>query len=224
MLGKLSTEPVVRGLNPRITDYPTQTDGAWAFVVSGRVDVGQVVNFFYVTIRNTRTNVVATDVAKSGYFAVAFADLTRKDVIQIGDRLEVVVRDQTGEIASETFTYTVTEEFIRQAFMPITLLGVGKPRQSQLLQNYPNPFNPETWIPYQLSEPTGVVIRIYDAKGGLVRILDLGQRAVGFYLGRSRAAYWNGHNAAGEKVASGLYFYQLQAGDFNAIRRLVIVK
>jgi flagellar hook assembly protein FlgD len=93
-----------------------------------------------------------------------------------------------------------------------------------LLQNYPNPFNPETWIPYQLSEPASVVIRIYNAQGQLIRTLDVGQRSAGFYLGRTKAAYWDGKNEAGEKVASGIYFYQLYAGDFSSIRRMLILK
>lgn len=58
----------------------------------------------------------------------------------------------------------------------------------------------------------------------LVRTLDLGHRKVGFYLDRTRAAYWGGLNSTAEKVASGIYFYRLQAGDFNAMRRMVIVK
>ena len=93
-----------------------------------------------------------------------------------------------------------------------------------LLQNYPNPFNPETWIPYQLSEPAEVVIRIYNVTGQLVRTLDLGLLGPGFYLGHSKAAYWNGLNSAGEDVASGIYFYQLRAGDFSSTRRMLIVK
>jgi len=212
--------------------YPTQTDGAWAFVVSGRLEedsqtseVSEDLGSFYlVTVRNTRTNAVATDVIRSGYFAAAFADLTRKNVVEVGDSLEVQVRDQTGEIASETFTYTVTAETIRQAFLPITLKNIEKPRRNLLLQNYPNPFNPETWIPYQLREPALVVMHIYDVKGQLARTLDLGQRAAGFYLGRTKAAYWDGKNEVGEKVASGVYFYQIKTGDFTATRRMVIVK
>jgi hypothetical protein len=58
----------------------------------------------------------------------------------------------------------------------------------------------------------------------LVRILDLGHRKAGFYVGRTRAAYWDGRNDTGEKVASGMYFYQLRAGDFSATRRMLIVK
>jgi hypothetical protein len=209
-----------------------QSDGAWAFVVSGKIEDSSTKacpersrrDGYQVTIRNTRTHEVATDVVREGYFAAAFADLTRKNVVQIGDRLEVQVKNQAGEIASEILTYTVPEEFIRQAFLPITLKDVGKPSHNLLLQNYPNPFNPETWIPYQLREPTEVVIRIYNVKGGLVSRLNVGQREAGFYLGRTKAAYWDGLNSAGEKVASGIYFYQLKAGDFSAMRRMVILK
>jgi len=208
--------PVVRGLNPRTTD------GAWAFVVSGRLDVEQVANLFHVTVRNTRTDAVATEIARAGYFAAAFADLTRKSVIEVGDRLEVTVR--TDEFVSDPFLYTVTPENIRQAFLPITLKNVEIPRQSLLLQNYPNPFNPETWIPYQTKEPAEVVIRIYNLRGQLVRTLSLGHRKAGFYLGRSRAAYWDGLNSSGEKVASGAYFYQIEAGNFSATRKMLIVK
>jgi hypothetical protein len=212
-----------------------QTDGAWAFVVSGRILECEKALFaslsslrsklpFAVTVRNTRTNAVATDVVRSGYFAAAFADPNRKNVVQIGDRLEVQVKDRTDEIVSDTLSYTVTSESIRQAFLPVVLKHVGIPRQSLLLQNYPNSFNPETWIPYQLREPADVVIRIYNANGQLVRTLDLRYRAAGFYLGRTKAAYWDGRNNAGEKVASGVYFYQLQAGDFSATRRMLVLK
>ena len=93
-----------------------------------------------------------------------------------------------------------------------------------LLPNYPNPFNPETWIPYQLSEPAEVTVSIYSVDGRLVRTLELGQMPSGVYRSRSRAAYWDGRNAQGESVASGVYFYTLRAGDFSATRKLVIRK
>ena len=97
-------------------------------------------------------------------------------------------------------------------------------RRDQLLQNYPNPFNPETWIPYQLAEDTSVSISIYDTTGKLVRTLSLGFQSEGFYNSRSRAAYWDGRNALGERVASGIYFYQLTTPTFQQTRRLVILK
>lgn len=98
------------------------------------------------------------------------------------------------------------------------------PVASQLEQNYPNPFNPETWIPYQLSEASPVVIQIYDAKGTLVRELDLGVREAGYYHSQGRAAYWDGRNMFGERVASGAYFYRLQTADDSATRKMIILK
>jgi hypothetical protein len=199
------------------------TDSAWAFVVSGTMR-RETSNGYLVTVRNTRTNAVATDVVRNGYFAAALADLSRQSIVEVGDKLELTLTDTTGDLASEPVQLTVTQEAISQAFVPMKLKNIGKPRQSVLQQNYPNPFNPETWLPYQLKEAAPVTIQIYDAQGGLVRTLDLGQRAAGFYTSRSRAAYWDGKNAAGEPVASGVYFYQLRAGDFSATRRLAVVK
>jgi hypothetical protein len=98
------------------------------------------------------------------------------------------------------------------------------PESFALLQNYPNPFNPETWIPYQLPAPADVTISIYDVSGRLVRHLDIGFQEAGFYLKRESAAYWDGKNNTGESVASGLYFYHLQAGDASAIRKMLILK
>ena len=104
------------------------------------------------------------------------------------------------------------------------LLASLMPKKTVLLANYPNPFNPETWIPYQLSKPAEVTVTIYAANGAVVRMLDLGHRRAGSYDSRGRAAYWDGRNAAGESVASGVYFYTLSAGDFKATRKMVIRK
>ena len=93
-----------------------------------------------------------------------------------------------------------------------------------LLSNYPNPFNPETWIPYQLSAAAEVTVTIHSSDGKLVRTLELGQMPAGVYSDKERAAYWDGRNAAGEPVASGVYFYTLTAGDFKATRKMVIRK
>ena len=104
------------------------------------------------------------------------------------------------------------------------LLASLKPEATALLANYPNPFNPETWIPYQLAKPAEVTVSIHSADGKLVRTLALGQLPTGVYQNRSRAAYWDGRNAQGELVASGVYFYTLSAGDFKATRKMVIRK
>ena len=104
------------------------------------------------------------------------------------------------------------------------LLSALTPKATVLLPNYPNPFNPETWIPYHLAHAADVQVTIYDTKGAVVRWLDLGYQPAGYYTDRAKAAYWDGRNESGESVASGVYFYQLRAGGYSALRRMVIVK
>ena len=108
--------------------------------------------------------------------------------------------------------------FLEQLLVALT------PKETVLLPNYPNPFNPETWIPYQLAKDADVTLHIYAVNGTLVRTLALGHQAAGIYQNRSRAVYWDGRNAFGEPVASGLYFYTLTAGDFTATRKMLIRK
>ena len=109
------------------------------------------------------------------------------------------------------------------AAAPAVLSAVA-PEQTALLPNYPNPFNPETWIPYHLAKPAEVTITITEANGAVVRTLVLGYQRAARYDSRHRAAYWDGRNAAGEPVASGMYFYTLTAGKFTATRKMLILK
>jgi Leucine-rich repeat (LRR) protein len=103
------------------------------------------------------------------------------------------------------------------------------PTKSALLQNFPNPFNPETWIPFQLAQNSDVIIQIYDVRGRLVREMALGKKASGIYHNKDSAAYWDGKNAQGETVASGVYLYTIKASDekkgsFVATRKMVMLK
>ena len=137
-----------------------------------------------------------------------------------------------------TLTAVEVEDWLTQAQQtaltdPVYLRGIAAleqllaaltPKETVLLPNYPNPFNPETWIPYYLARAADVQVTIYDAKGAMVRQLDLGHQPTGYYTNRSKAAYWDGRNESGESVASGVYFYQFRAGDYSAARRMVIVK
>ena len=104
------------------------------------------------------------------------------------------------------------------------LLVLFIPEETALLHNYPNPFNPETWIPYHLANSSDVTITIYDMHGTVVRQLNLGHQREGYYTSKVRAAYWDGRNAVGERVASGIYFYQLRADDLSYLRKMVILK
>ena len=127
-------------------------------------------------------------------------------------------------------------EFVKSTDLPLTVIDAlgnaapsmipidAVPSETTLSANYPNPFNPETWIPYQLSNTSDVKITIYDTRGTVVRQLELGHQPAGYYTNRSRAAYWDGRNDFGERVSSGLYFYQLKTDNMSLLRKMVILK
>ena len=104
------------------------------------------------------------------------------------------------------------------------LVTETRPEKTQLFANYPNPFNPETWIPYELATDTHVKITIYNTQGVVIRTLQFGHQSAGYYTERDRAAYWDGRNALGEQVASGVYFYQLETDEMSSMRKMVILK
>ena len=203
------------------TELPQE---AWAFVVSGHLKGKPAFDGYKVIVRNLRTNSVITTSVQGDYFAAATADLDRRSVVRVGDVVELRVIGPDGNFESQTLTFKVTPESLSNAVLSVNLDSIGQPTQNLLLQNYPNPFNPETWIPYQLAEDSSVSVSIYDTTGQLIRTLSLGFQSAGFYNSRERAAYWDGRNALGERVASGIYFYQLTTPAFQQTRRLVIVK
>ena len=145
--------------------------------------------------------------------AVAVAKLPKVSREEVQKQIDLLIASNNESLtAQQTLTYLQS------------LLEVVTPGKTRLLANYPNPFNPETWIPYQLATDSHVQITIYNAAGNLVRTLTLGHQTEGYYTDRSRAAYWDGRNATGERVASGVYFYVLTADQFSATRKMLILK
>ncbi len=173
------------------------------------------------------------------------ADVNGDNIVSITDILLIAAALENSNGAPSTYSQSITSisatevtQWLNQAQQlnlntPTLQRGIAILKQllahlslkkTALLPNYPNPFNPETWIPYQLEEAAEVTIRIYSSDQQLVRTLVLGNQPAGIYQSQSSAAYWDGKNEYGEPVASGIYFYTLTAGKFNATRRMVIKK
>ena len=93
------------------------------------------------------------------------------------------------------------------------------PMVAALHQNYPNPFNPSTEIRFDIPTARDVKLRIYNQLGQTVRTLVDHRMKAGTYTFE-----WDGSNQAGQGVASGVYFYNLQAGDFRDLRKMTLVK
>ncbi len=108
-----------------------------------------------------------------------------------------------------------TETFAQQNNEEIPLVPV----QYRLKQNYPNPFNSGTIIQYQLGKRTPVEMSIFDILGRKVRTLINEKQTTG-----SHSIHWNGLNDSEIQVASGVYFYRLEAGNFIDSKKLLIVR
>ena len=140
-------------------------------------------------------------------------DFTALNVDMIQEQIDILLASSDTSLAGQR-----TLAYLQH------ILASARPDETVLLANYPNPFNPETWIPYHLATGTDVQVNIYNTQGTLVRMLTLGHQSAGYYTSRSRAAYWDGRNALGERVASGIYFYQLQTDKISQMRKMVILK
>ena len=92
-------------------------------------------------------------------------------------------------------------------------------RTVELQQNYPNPFNPATRIDFYVPRNVYVTMSVYDVAGRLIRTLVDNPVQTGHH-----SVVWNGVDARGESVSSGVYFYRMIAGDRTITRKLVVVK
>ena len=182
---------------------------------------------FRVTVKNLSTGRMHTGVVGDdgvGY-QLTFVDMERGRAAEIGDILEISAQSANPLIGVEPLRYTVTAEDVKRSYIQLDeLVAYEIPAKTVLLPNYPNPFNPETWIPYRLSSDADVSVTIYDLGGGVVRRLNAGHRVAAVYERRDKAVYWDGRTEFGERVASGIYFYHLSAGDYSATRKMVISK
>ena len=152
------------------------------------------------------------------------------DVIALGG----FIPSETGEIFSVAFSDTdhqtagLTLEQVetadRDGNVRIEAAKVNRialPKAYTLSQNSPNPFNPSTTIKYQVPEGDAarVQIVVYNLRGQKVITLVDELKESGDY-----SVNWNGHSTSGQRVSSGVYFYRMSAGEFTAMRKMVIVK
>ncbi len=227
------TGDIIPAVPPNITitvgEYP-----AWDVNQDGRVSIQDLVLVARDLGLGTPAN-LRTDVNRDGVINIQDLILV---ATHIGESTDTNAAPTILTMENKELTPAVVQTWIDQAKREDDgslafrqgienlekLLASLIPEKTALLANYPNPFNPETWIPYQLAAPADVTLTIYAIDGSVVRTLALGHQLPGIYQNRSRAAHWDGKNALGEPVASGLYFYTLTAGDFTATRKMLIRK
>jgi len=122
------------------------------------------------------------------------------------------------EAQRHNYTY-ILEKWFEE---PLDVGDEGKgalPREFALYQNYPNPFNPATLIKFDLPKPTHVKLEIFNLLGQRVTKLVDEARNAGRY-----SFIWDGNNQSGEEVASGVFFYRIEAGDYTKVRKMTILR
>ncbi|MDE0300847.1 MAG: T9SS type A sorting domain-containing protein [Candidatus Poribacteria bacterium] len=141
------------------------------------------------------------------------------ETIYVADRYDL----RMFKINEHLFELSVEDPTVFQKPPSVTRSSIAL-YTNRLGQNFPNPFNPETWIPYEIESGAYVTIQIFDNRGLLIRQLDMGHQKAGEYVTRANAVYWDGRNEVGEPISSGIYFYQISAGDFISSRKMAILK
>ncbi len=101
----------------------------------------------------------------------------------------------------------------------VTAPEANTPKEFSLSQNHPNPFNPETIIDYQLPISCHVAITIYNTLGQEIRTLIHGEQQAGYHQ-----LVWDGRDNSGQQVGSGIYLYQMRAGEFGALKKMVLIQ
>jgi hypothetical protein len=148
--------------------------------------------------------------------AVGDGELLRVTVRLHRDGFPESLRLQDGRLVSSSYE-SAPLKFLRDP----SLLAV--PDQFALAQNYPNPFNPTTTIPFSVPAfgaamvPTSV--EIFNAIGQRVKVLLRESVQPGYHR-----AVWEGDDAAGRQVGSGLYFYRVKVGESQHVKRMMLVK
>ena len=193
------------------------------------VDNPQSVGGADIKIAYNTMALVATGVDSAGQDTILAANIDTPGVVQFSTTnlnafdQELLATIHFKALQPDQATVELREmEFFGLNSFPIDAIII--PDKNLLGQNFPNPFNPETWIPYQLKDESAVTVKIYDVSGRLVRTIDLGQKSPGIYVTREQAAYWDGRNSFGERMASGLYFYTLRTKSYTQTKRMLLVK
>ena len=111
----------------------------------------------------------------------------------------------------------ILENFFNESEIPVSISENSEIIYSyNLYQNYPNPFNPSTTISYDLVKESKVELNIFNLLGQKVKTLVNEVQNTG-----KKSVMWNGENSSGGTVSSGIYFYNINVGDWTQIRKMI---
>ena len=210
-LGELQALPDGRMCLPILID---EMDG----VVAGEMSLsfpGDAGDVTISTSELTSGYLLASNV-QDGRIRTSFAGA--QSSVGPGPVLEIVFDESDAELLSSLRLERVS---LNEGSIPvrITERAAETPKAYRLSQNYPNPFNPQTTISYDVAKTGAVRLSVYALTGQLVRTLVDGECPAGRY-----SVMWDGTDDVGRDVASGVYLCRMEAGQYSAVRKLVLVR
>jgi hypothetical protein len=162
------------------------------------------------------TSNLTVDVARKEGNEGSFVPIQRPEIIEEGNQF--VFHDRST-VPEKTYTYWIVILEGGAAATSFQTTITTPALQLALDQNRPNPFNPTTTISFVLPREMDVKLSIYDIRGRrIVTLLD-GTGSAG-----SKEVVWDGKDANGNQVGSGVYFYRLQAGKDTQTRKMILLK
>jgi hypothetical protein len=169
----------------------------------------------------TGTKIGSFQLTRDGQFGFmpVYSDAGMNEAItgvKAGDKFTLKV---DGVEAAETFTWTTTGDRIEVGRLTSGASTGSLPGSFSLAQNYPNPFNPSTTISFSLPVKGTARIEIFNVLGKLVAVPFEGAAEAG-----DHEVVWDGKNATGEAVASGVYFYRLTADKYTDTKKMMLLK
>jgi hypothetical protein len=164
--------------------------------------------------------------AKNGILKIGIFDLTGRHMIPAGEgalvKLSIAGSNPTSLEIQKAILVDKHAQSFEVTILPKEENQATPPQDFTLFQNYPNPFNPATSIQFTVGSgqlPVPTTLNIYNIRGQLVRTLVDEQKSSGTY-----EVIWDGKDNLGNEVASGVYFYKLQAGDYTETKKMILMK
>ncbi len=213
-------------VDPTAFGLPVGDNGS-AILMNG---AGKAAEYTFIGTK-VRVYVITNPNGQSGHIIID-ADTVAKDLSWFSNpSAENVLLFESADLGEGTHTLKVLSggkgvdvDYIEILTSGVTEIAEGNSDNNvsdrfQLFQNYPNPFNPVTEISYQLQTPGLVKLTVYNMLGQRVKELVNTQQPAGVH-----SVQWNGTDASGQRMSSGLYYYHLETDGFKATKKMLLLK
>jgi len=204
-------------LKSALSSYEMPPSMAELSVFDARYSSGRMVETYPAVVNNTKIE-YTIDIQSNAYPVTISLEGAKAALAG----MKMAARTQQGQLLGSLngsgSSIKITNSSVKAVVLTLND-GANIPKVFALGQNYPNPFNPTTRFTVDVPKTSSVEVTIYDVLGQKVNTLMNGQQAAG-----SISVQWDGRDANGLPVTSGVYFVHMKADNFTATQKIVLMK